>query len=265
MLGSPVSHSLSPLIHRAGYEALGLTDWSYSAIECVESGLAGLLAGLDDSWAGFSVTMPLKTTALAVADSAGDTARALAAANTLVRVGDGWHAENTDAPGMVDALAQRGITDIARLAILGAGGTARAALGAAATLNVAEVVVYARRRAAMDDLRPVAQRLGLRLIAADWSAAGESTEADVVVSTVPKGVADDLVIDWRPARVLFDVLYEPWPTPLAAAALAGGCEVLSGLDLLLAQAVRQFEMFTGRAAPVARMRAALMRRPDAPT
>lgn len=259
VLGSPVSHSLSPVIHRAGYRALGLTDWSYSAIECGQDELAGLLAGVDETWAGFSVTMPLKTTALRIADSAGETATVLAAANTLVRSGRGWHAENTDAGGMVDALAECGVTRVERPAILGAGGTARAALWAAAALNATQVVVYARRRAAIEELRPIASRLGVELAAADWSGVKTAAESDLVVSTVPKGVIDGRCIAWSPATVLFDVLYDPWPTPLAAAAQEAGCRVLSGLDLLLAQAVRQFELFTGRTAPVAAMREALQR------
>ncbi|HIW60885.1 MAG TPA: shikimate dehydrogenase [Candidatus Stackebrandtia excrementipullorum] len=257
VLGSPVAHSLSPLIHRAGYDAAGLSDWRYQAIECIEAELPRLLARCDETWMGFSVTMPLKTTALAVADTAGATATALAAANTLVRSGDGWHAENTDAPGMVDALTERGVTNVSRLAVLGAGGTARAALGAAAALKVDEVVIYARRRAAVADLAPVAERLNVALRAADWSKAADAAEADLVVSTVPKGVSDDVSIAWKPTTVLFDVLYDPWPTPLATTALAAGCRVLTGLDLLLAQAVRQFEMFTGIEAPVMRMREAL--------
>lgn len=257
VLGSPVAHSLSPLIHRAGYDAAGLTDWEYTAIECDEAKLPSLLADLDDSWAGLSITMPLKTTALEIATSATDTATVLGAANTLVRIDQGWRADNTDAPGMVDALAEHDVTGIGRMALLGAGGTARAALGAAAVLGADEVIVYARRRAAIDELTPIAQRLGVPLVAAPWTRVGEAATAEVVISTVPKGVADDLVVDWNRSTVLFDVLYDPWPTPLARGALAAGCRVLTGLDLLLAQAVHQFEQFTGVTAPVAAMRAAL--------
>lgn len=255
-----MAHSLSPVIHRAGYEAAGLSDWEYTAIECDEAKLPGLLADLDDTWAGLSITMPLKTAALRIATSATETATALGAANTLVRVDGGWRADNTDAPGMVDALVEHGVTGIGRMAILGAGGTARAALGAAAALGTDEVIVYARRPAAVDELRPIARRLGLTLVAAPWTQITEASNADVVVSTVPKGVADDLVIDWKPSTVLFDVLYDPWPTPLADGALSAGCRVLAGLDLLLAQAVHQFEQFTGVTAPVSAMRTALAER-----
>ncbi|MCW2638742.1 MAG: Shikimate dehydrogenase [Dactylosporangium sp.] len=258
VLGKPVAHSLSPAIHNAGYAAIGLSGWSYTAIECAESELADLVAGLGPEWAGLSLTMPLKEAALAVADAVSPVAAAIGAANTLVRGERGWHADNTDAPGMVDALAAAGVTAAAEVAVLGAGGTARAALAAARDLG-ARVTVYARRREAIAQLEPVAAALGVELAGADWGAAARCAEAQVVISTVPKGVADDLAgaVRWLPSVVLFDALYDPWPTPLAAAAARSGCPIVSGLDLLLAQAVGQFERFTGVPAPVESMRAAL--------
>jgi shikimate dehydrogenase len=119
--------------------------------------------------------------------------------------------------------------------------------------------VYARRREAIAALEPVAAALGVELTGADWASAANCVDADVVISTVPKGVADGLAeaVRWRCGVVLFDALYDPWPTPLAAAAARAGCPVVSGYDLLLAQAVRQFESFTGVPAPVDAMRAAL--------
>ncbi|HEX8630014.1 MAG TPA: shikimate dehydrogenase, partial [Catenuloplanes sp.] len=149
----------------------------------------------------------------------------------------------------------------AEFTVLGAGGTARAALAAAAALRARSVTVAARRAAAVVDLQPVADTLGLTLTGVAWNVAASRAHADVVISTVPKGVADPLagVVRWRPATVLFDALYDPRPTPMAAAARAAGCPVISGLDLLLAQAVGQFELFTGVApAPVEAMRAALV-------
>jgi shikimate dehydrogenase len=258
VLGRPVGHSLSPVIHNTGYAAAGLTEWSYTAHDCGETDLAPFAAGLDETWRGLSLTMPLKEVALDVADEVAPTATALGAANTLVRLPSGeWRAENTDAPGMVDALLGAGVATVERLALLGAGGTARAALGAAKELGVAVVTVYARRPEAIEELRPVADDLDLDLIAMGWGHAADAGEADVIVSTVPKGVADTLRVVWRPDTILFDAIYDPWPTPLAASALAGGCRVVSGLDLLLAQAVHQFELFTGVDAPVTAMRDAL--------
>ncbi|MCF0095807.1 shikimate dehydrogenase [Micromonospora sp. MH99] len=262
VLGKPIAHSLSPVIHTAGYAAAGLTGWSYTRIECAAAELPALVADLGPEWAGLSVTMPGKEAALAVADAASPVAVAVGAANTLVRRPDGsWYADNTDVGGMVEVLTEAGVLPGAALTVLGAGGTARAALAAAARLACSSVTVVARRPEAVDELRPVADALDVTLTAGAWADAPRHLAvADVVVSTVPKGVADPLadVVTWRPGAVCFDALYDPWPTPLAASARAAGLRVVSGLDLLLAQAVGQFEQFTGVAAPVGAMREALV-------
>lgn len=258
VLGSPIAHSLSPVIHQAGYLAAGLADWSYTRVQCERDELAALVAGLGPQWSGLSLTMPLKEVALEVADSVDPVAEALGAANTLVRQGDRWHATNTDAPGMVEALRWAGVEQAARMAVLGAGGTARAAIGAAARLGAA-VTVYARRPAAIEPLAAVAEPLGVDLVGRDLAEADTCVGADVVVSTLPKGVADGLAeASWRPGSVLFDVVYDPWPTPIAEAASRAGTAVVSGLDLLLAQAVLQFELFCGVRADVPAMRSALV-------
>jgi shikimate dehydrogenase len=257
VLGKPVAHSLSPLLHNAGYAAVGLVDWRYTAIECAEAELADLVASLGPQWAGLSLTMPLKEMALVVADRVTPVAASLGAANTLVHQPDGWLADNTDAPGMIDALRAAGLSVAGTVAVLGAGGTARAALAAAAALGATEISMYARRAAAVDELRPVAERLGLRLTHVDFAEAAGCGVADLIISTVPKGIADPVRPDWRPGTVLFDALYDPWPTPLAASAQAAGVRIVSGLDLLLTQAVHQFTLFTGLPAPVTAMDAAL--------
>ncbi len=257
VLGKPIGHSLSPVLHNAGYAAAGLTGWSYTAMECAEPELAGLVERLTGEWVGLSLTMPLKEVALRVADEVEPIAAALGAANTLVRRGSGWYATNTDAPGMVDALAAVGLSTVERVAILGAGGTARAALAAASALGATEVTLFARRPAARDELWPVAEHLGLPLAYRDFADAAASAEADLVISAVPSGAADRLAVPWRAGTVLFDALYHPWPTPLAASAVAAGCRIVSGLDLLLAQAAHQFVLFTGVPAPVDAMREAL--------
>lgn len=259
VLGMPVAHSLSPAIHLAGYEAAGLSGWTYTAIECAADELAELVAGLGPAWVGLSLTMPLKEVALSVADEVTALAGTLGAANTLVRRPDGgWRAENTDAPGMAAALGS--VAPGAGVVLLGAGGTARAALGAAAQLRAGGVTVVARRPEAVAALAPVAGALDLPLTHHPWPDAAAALEsADLAISTVPKGVADPLAaeVTWRPATVLLDALYHPWPTPLAESAGRAGCRVVSGLDLLLAQAVDQFRLFTGVPAPVEAMRAAL--------
>ncbi len=257
VLGKPVGHSLSPVLHNAGYAAAGLSEWHYDATECDEDGLAAFVDGLGAEWAGLSLTMPLKEVALKVATRVSPLASAIGAANTLVRRDDGWEAENTDVPGMVAALRAAGVTKPKSVAVLGAGGTARAALGAAAELGVRQVMLFARRTEAIDELGPVAEALRLSLTGMTWPGVARCGMHDVVISTVPKGVADDISVPWRPQTVLFDVVYDPWPTPLAASASAAGCQIVSGLDLLLEQALGQFELFTGVKAPREAMRAAL--------
>ncbi len=257
VLGTPIAHSLSPVLHNAGYAAAGLAGWAYTAVECAADQLGDLVELLGPEWVGLSLTMPLKEAALSVADSVDPDAAAIGAANTLLRVPAGWHAANTDAPGMVDALASVGLTRADRVAVLGAGGTARAALACAAALGAVDVPVYARRPAAVDEMLPAAELLGAPVRHEPWARADACGDADLVVSTVPRGVADHLRPAWRAGTVLFDVVYHPWPTPLAAGAAAAGCAVVSGLDLLLYQAARQFAMFTGVGAPVEAMRAAL--------
>lgn len=266
VLGKPISHSLSPVIHNAGYAAAGLTGWSYRAIECAEAELGDLLAGFGPEWAGLSLTMPLKEVALGLANDVAPIAATVGAANTLVHRPDGtWYADNTDVAGMVAVLAAAGVREGAEFTVLGAGGTARAALGAAASLGSDLVTICVRRRSAGEELARVAHGLGLKTRIRDFADAlapggTEPGGAAVLVSTVPAGAADRLGaarMRWHPGTVVFDVVYAPWPTPLAAAAGQAGCRVVSGLDLLLAQAVGQFEQFTGAAAPVDAMRVAL--------
>jgi shikimate dehydrogenase len=258
VLGKPVAHSLSPVLHNAGYAAAGLFDWTYSAIEVGEAQLPEFLAGLGPEWAGLSLTMPLKEVGLRAANAVSDIAAAIGAANTLVRREDGWFADNTDVPGMVAALRTHGgVTKPSSIAVIGAGGTARAALGAAALLGTKRVVLFARRPEVAAELDPVAEALGVSLTLQMWPGLTRCAQHDLVISTVPKGILDEAVIPWRPSTVVFDVVYDPWPTPFAAAAQASGCRIVSGLDLLHAQALGQFELFTGIPAPAAEMRAAL--------
>jgi shikimate dehydrogenase len=259
--GKPIGHSLSPVIHTAGFAAAGLLSWTYTAIECAEAELPGLVTGLGPEWAGLSLTMPLKEVALTLAAAASPVATAIGAANTLVRRPDGtWFADNTDVPGMVRVLGDAGLASGPSVTVLGGGGTARAALAAAAQLGAADVTVVTRRPEAREELAPAAAALGVTITGVEWADAPAAFDADAVISTVPKGAADALAtaVKWRPGTVLFDAIYDPWPTPLAAAAARHGVPVVSGLDLLLAQALGQFEQFTGvRPAPEAAMRAAL--------
>ncbi len=256
VLGSPVTHSLSPVLHTAAYRALGLDGWTYDRYDCDGAGLPAFVAGVGRHWAGLSLTMPLKLVALDVADEVAPSAAAIGAANTLV-FGERTTAHNTDVAGIVAALGPvRG-----RAVVLGAGGTARAALAALRELGVDEVEVLVRSTARAPELQAVARRLGVDLTVSDALAdpalaAAALRGADVVISTLPAGAADALRSP-GPGAVLLDVVYAPWPTPFAAAAEGGGARVVSGLEMLLHQAAAQVQLMTGRPAPVPAMRAAL--------
>jgi shikimate dehydrogenase len=261
VLGKPVQHSLSPVLHAAAYAALGLDGWDYGKHECAEDELAGFVAGLGPEWAGLSLTMPLKRVALEIADEITPAAAAIGAANTLVfrgPAGGGTLAANTDVIGIVEALREVGVRQVERAVVLGAGGTAQAALESLRLLGESAPTVLVRDTARTTELRATAERLGVRPRILDGLPTRPLPDADVVISTLPSGVADaytDTV--WAPGTVVVDVVYDPWPTPLAASALASGCRVANGLDVLLHQAVDQVTLMTGRRGPVQDMRAAL--------
>lgn len=259
VLGSPIAHSLSPVLHRAAYRALGLTDWSYDRFEVGEAELAPFLGGLGQEWAGLSLTMPLKRAVIPLLDEISDTAASVSAVNTVVLTDDGRAlGENTDIPGLVAALAERGVTGVERATVLGAGATAASALAALGRLGAREVTACVRTEARAEEMCAWGARLGVTVVAAPWGEAEKALAAPLVVATTPAGVTDALAgaVPAAPG-VLFDVLYEPWPTALAAAWSAAGGAVVGGLDLLVHQAVPQVELMTGLApAPLAAMRAA---------
>jgi len=258
VLGRPVGHSLSPRLHRAAYAALGLTDWSYDALDIGAEDLPVLLAGLGPEWRGFSVTMPCKQAAVAVADEVDPLPRLLQAANTLMRTRDGgWRAENTDVTGVGTALQIGGVEEVEHGAIIGAGGTAAAAAVALASLGARQVDVLVREPARAADLVRVLETLG---VVADVQQLDGATAVDapVVVSTVPAdGQPAVAGLAWRPGQVVLDVLYAGWPTPLAQRVEWAGGQSISGLEVLFWQATVQVELMTGQPAPLAAMRAAL--------
>ena len=258
VLGHPIAHSLSPALHRAAYDQLGL-DWDYDAVDVTAEGLPGFVGGLDRSWVGLSLTMPLKQAVLPLLDEIDPVAAATGAANTVV-VRDGrllgW---NTDVEGIVAALSEAGVEGgIGRATVLGGGATARSAVAALARLGAVDILLVARRPESSDDVRACADRLAVRLEVVGWERAAGALDAPVVVSTVPAGAADALTgsVPASPGALL-DVVYAPWPTPLAGAWSAAGGATASGLAMLLHQAVAQVRLFTGRDPSVEVMRAAL--------
>lgn len=259
VLGSPIEHSLSPVLHRAAYRELGLVDWSYDRFEIDEAALPGFVAGLGPEWAGCSLTMPLKRAVIPLLDEISDTAASVEAVNTLVLTEDGRRiGDNTDIPGIVAALRERGVDEVPAAAVLGAGATASSALAALARICTGEITAYVRSSARADEMRRWGERLGVDVRTADWSRAAEALHAPLVIATTPAGATDALAAAVPAAPgALFDVLYEPWPTALAAAWSGRGGTLLGGLDLLVHQAVLQVEQMTGAASgPLAAMRAA---------
>jgi shikimate dehydrogenase len=260
VLGSPIAHSLSPALHSAGYRELGLTDWSYQAIECDEQGLAALLDSLGPDWAGLSLTMPLKRAVLPLLDSTEELALEVGAANTVLFRHGRRSGYNTDIRGMVAALRQAGVTAAGPAVVLGGGATACSALAALREIGASDVTVAVRSRARAAPLCAVAARLGVDVRLIDFGPQLNSARWRVMISTVPavgaQAVADQLTTGAVAAETVFDVVYDPWPTALAEAARAAGWTVISGYELLVQQAGGQFELMTGRQAPIEAMRAA---------
>jgi len=253
VLGDPIAHSLSPVLHDAGYAARGL-DWTYEAHRVAEGGLPGFLATLDDSWRGLSLTMPLKREAAGLATVVSDRARLAGAANTLILRRPGMLADNTDIPGAVAAIRERYDGQVTAATILGGGATATSTALALCDLGATTVRLLVRSPERAAETVTAVRRHPSAPQVLVGQLATDPVEGEVVVSTIPaEAQTDDLVARATQAPVVFEVLYHPWPTPLAAAATG---VLVGGLDLLVHQAAVQFEMFTGEEAPLPAMRAA---------
>lgn len=256
VLGRPVAHSLSPVLHRAAYAALGL-DWTYDAIECDAASLPAVLAERAD-WAGFSCTMPLKRAVLDVADVVMPTAALVGAGNTLLPVAGGrWRAANTDVAGIVAAVREQRVAP-ATATVLGAGGTAQAAVVALSALGLSACTVLVRDPSRTGEVAGTGASCGVSVSVGVLDVDAPALAADLVISTLPRGAADALAdAIWRAPQGVLDAVYDPWPTVLASAAASAGATVISGALMLLHQAAAQVELMTGRAAPVDSMREAL--------
>lgn len=297
VIGSPVSHSLSPVLHRAAYAGLGLDDWSYERLETAPPQLLGLLADLaapaqgGPAWAGLSVTMPHKQTLLAHLDVIDPLAEAVGAVNTVVAQRSGAGAAllagfNTDVAGIVGALreasrrpvpgSQGDHLRVERAVVLGSGATACSALAALGELKAGRITVVARRHAGPGRALSAAHRMGLDVETLTWKptdpasnieAAQLLATADVVISTLPAHAADPLVDPLRraleqaggtrPGAVMLDVVYAPWPTAVAGAWAHAGGALAPGWLMLLHQAVPQVQLMTGHQPDIECMRAAL--------
>ncbi len=278
VLGHPIGHSRSPALHSAAYAYLGQRI-EYTRHDVDEAGLKDFLAAAgsaETAWVGWSVTMPLKSALVPHMSRISDRVRLLGVLNTVVHAGgsqgrpraadepvSGLLGENTDVDGIVQALSEadgRGLLKVGavprdglRFAILGAGATAAAALAAASDLGFRDVVIYARSAERAAEALPVAEALRLSVdIRAVADLAGDLSTAEArgiaaLVSTLPPRAADDLAgeLGSLPAGLpLLDVAYDPWPSELALAWEGQGGTVVSGLAMLLHQAVKQVELFT---------------------
>ena len=245
VLGSPIEHSLSPALHRAAYAELGLTDWEYQRHRVEADELARFVADLDRSWRGLSLTMPLKVAALELGQP--DELSLLAgAANTMIFSAGEVRVYNTDVGGLVSAFGAAGVTKINSATVLGSGATARSSMISAARMGAEAIIVMARRvDHARASLSGLAEQLGVAFDVVGWG--DRVPSADVLVSTVVGGATDPIArAAAAAAPVIFDVIYDPWPTALATAAEDSGKTVLNGLDLLVHQAIGQLDLMTGR-------------------
>ena len=244
VLGSPINHSLSPLLHNRAYELLGVNG-TYDAIEVGTGELAKFLADKDSGWTGFSLTMPLKEEVLAIADVVDPLAQRIASANTLFRNNNAWHATSTDISGFGFALDSRGFTAAKSATILGAGATARAVVGSLDG-RIEEISIISRNTGREEAIRKCATKSSLNFL--PWEYTTPMGNSDLVVNTTPLYGAD-LFADYLPRKIstlFFEVLYRPWPTVLLSRWRENGGETMDGIDLLVHQAIEQIALFSGK-------------------
>lgn len=235
VLGNPISHSLSPKIHEAAYQILGIPA-DYTRFEVSEESFSGFMKShTSDDWRGFSLTMPLKEVSLEICGEIESSAQSIGAINTLVAKSKFWSGFNTDISGFEFLLATCELNDVA---ILGAGGTAKAALYALRDIDV-PIKVY-RRDARRDALLRQANELVEIL---PWSQVNSAFKASHLINTLPIQAFDHSFLLTEPVGQVIDALYYPWPTPLMK--IAKEKVIFTGKDLLVAQALRQIELFSG--------------------
>lgn len=238
--GDPIAHSKSPQMHTAAYAVLGL-HWTYDRRRVDVETFDRTVRSLDGDWRGLSLTMPLKEVAHRHADVRDAHAELTGVVNTLL-LGDRVAGFNTDIGGIIDALAENGISEVGRVRLLGAGATAASALVAVADLGAHEVDVRARRPERAAALMALGDRLGVPVTVGTFEE--RSDGVDLTIASLPGGAALDADLV-RPLAAtggaLFDVAYSPWPSALAAGWTGG--PTISGLGMLLHQAVRQIRVF----------------------
>ena len=261
MIGWPVAHSLSPVIHNAAFAALGL-DWVYVPMPVAPGHLYAALVGLGAlGFAGANVTMPHKTGCAELIDDLTEDARALRAVNTIVVGLERVEGHNTDAPGF-DRFLRRdaGFDPAGRRALLfGGGGAARACALALARGGLASLTVAVREPARADGIRELLEGTRTELEVVPFEVAA-GRPADLIVNATPLGARGERLPlpELGPDVLAVDLLYHPAQTPMQAAARAAGGTAFGGMGLLLHQAALSFELWTGQPAPLEVMSAAAL-------
>jgi shikimate dehydrogenase len=259
VIGSPIAHSLSPLLHQAAFDALGLRGWHSFAFEVAPGRAATALATMrSEAVRGVSVTMPHKADVAGLVDTRSDVARRLGAVNCVDNRGDELFGTNTDGGGFVASLRRGAHFDATgrRCLIVGAGGAARAVVLALAEAGAAEVAVLNRTRSRALDAAALAGEVGSVVDQDDVAAAVQ--RAELVVNATPIGMtAGGAGQDWLvapdllgPGQVAADLVYVPRPTPWLGAAAERGATTVDGLGMLVHQAAEQLLLWTGEEPPV---------------
>lgn len=247
VLGSPVSHSLSPLLHRSLFAHLGLPV-SYEAIEVASGGLKKFLGENEPRFDYFSLTMPLKEEALSLAVEIDPLVTRIQSANTLVKHGEKWFLSSTDGLGFLKALESSGHREFQSVLVLGAGGTARAVVGALDEI-ASKISVLGRTSTRSAVLEAAVLRAEFSYLR--WSDTPDFSPYDLIVNTTPAGAADILAnsvsrVLSPESPLLFDVIYKPWPTVLASRWKDAGGTVINGSEMLLYQGIAQAELVLGK-------------------
>lgn len=252
VLGSPIGHSKSPLLHAAAYRELGL-DWNYSALEVTGETLADFVRSRDQSWRGLSLTMPLKRDVIPLLDELDSVGTLTGAANTVLITDGRLSGFNTDVYGIVRAFSDAGVNHLDTVQILGGGATAASAIVAMRELGARRITASVRSIARAADLVALGRAGGVDIVVSELGSDDQATDVpDAVISTLP-GHAEHAVTfssALRESAVLFDVAYDPWPSTLAESWTDAGGTVISGLEMLINQAVAQVRIFVNADAAV---------------
>lgn len=248
VLGSPIAHSKSPLIHAAAYRVLN-EDWSYDRFEVQKGALKRFIENEGNSYSGFSLTMPLKENAFSFADELDSLSTETGAVNTLAKFGDKWFGFNTDVYGIIQAIREKTLANFEKVTLIGSGATAKSAMVAISQLSPgAEVVLVARNSKTAKQLALFGKQIGLRVRKGRFLV-WNLIRSDLVISTLPgralDAIAQKLVArsSFKPKGLLLDVAYDPWPSKIAELWSNRGATVTSGKEMLIWQAVAQVRIF----------------------